>query len=159
MIWMLALALVAAPAAVETAAAAQGEPTPQALELGVRLARSGSLAAIAPMLADRDVEDVIKAHPEWTAGDAAVFRATARRVATADIARLVRALGHAYARRLSIADLAYLVNAVEGPAATRRRAIEAPVLVEALQTVGAIDFKHDTLAAFCAEMGKGCPAR
>lgn len=160
MMWLMALVLGASTASgappVADPNAVQAKPSKQAVDLGIRLAQAGSLASIAPMLADKDVEDAIKDHPEWSADDIAIFRTSARRVATADIARLVRALGHAYAKRLSITDLTGLVAAVEGPRAARRRAIEGPALVEALQTVGAIDFKHDTLAAFCAEMGKGC---
>ena len=153
---LLALALTAvAPAA----APAPEQPSKEAVELGVRLARAGSLASIAPMLAERDIADVIKDHPDWTESDISIFRKASRRVATSDIDRLVRALGVAYARRMSTEDLNALVKAVEGPRATRRRAIEGPALVEALQTVGVIDFKRDTLAAFCAEMGKGCAAK
>ena len=158
MMMLMALALAGA-APVAAAAPAPGQPSKEAVELGVRLARAGSLAAIAPMLAERDIAEVIKDHPDWTERDISIFRTASRRVATSDIDHLVRALGLAYARRLSPEDLASLVKAVEGPRAARRRAIEGPALIEALQTVGVIDFKRDTLAAFCAEMGKGCAAK
>lgn len=160
MMWVMALALAtAAPAMAQSLPPAQAEPSMAAVDLGVRLARAGTLSSIGPMLAEKDIADVIKDHPEWSESDVSIFRTASRRVATADIDRLVRALGLAYARRLSIEDLTALVRAVEGPRAARRRAIEAPALVEALQSVGAIDFKHDIVAAFCAQMGKGCPAK
>jgi hypothetical protein len=144
-----------AKAAPAPTPAPTGKPSPQAEELGLRLARAGSFAAIAPLLAQRDIDSVVKAHPDWAPEDVALYRKTAAKVAESNIARLIRALGHAYARHMSVVDMASLVGIAEGPAATHRRSVEPSVLLEAIDESGAADFKRDTLAAFCTQMQKG----
>ena len=158
MIWMMVLALAGAvPEPAPAASPAQAGPSKEAKDLGLRLARANTLTAVAPVLAAQQVEEVVRDHPEWTPEDATFYRKTARRVAESDFNRLISAIGDAYARDLSIADLKFLVSALESPAAARRRAIEPTAMREAVDQVGSTDFKSDTLRAFCAQMGKGCP--
>lgn len=143
---LLALALLAAPAA---------DPTPEALALGVRLAETGSIAALLPTIVAKEREELVGEHPDWSDADKAALRTTADAVATTGIRRLMDAIGRAYAEKLSIDDLRALVAFNESPAAQRWRAATPAVMGEALAG-SKFDFKADVRAAFCKQTGKGC---
>ncbi|WP_423141498.1 hypothetical protein ACOYW6_11740 [Parablastomonas sp. CN1-191] len=124
--------------------------------LGRELAASGTLAALAPLQARAETEELVAAHPELTAAEQAQLRAVAARTAAAGTERLMAAIGHAYAMRLSRADLSALV-AFERTAAAKRMRTAIPFTIAAtMQAVGKLDFKADTLAAFCKDTGKLC---
>ena len=134
-------------------------PTPEAEALGQRLAESGTLAALLPLMIAKDTEDMVAAHPELTEAERSELRAVARQQAAGGMDRLMRAEGHAYAVALPLADLRALVAAAESDAAKRQRAALPRVIATTMQTAGELDFKADTLAAFCAKTGKACSAK
>jgi hypothetical protein len=68
------------------------------------------------------------------------------------------ATGHAYATRLSIEDLRTLVAFNESPVAKRWRDATPGAIMEAVQSMGSLDFKGDTRKAFCTRTGKLCAA-
>lgn len=140
-------------------ALAAATPSVEAEALGLRLARNGMLATVAPLLTAKDTEDVIAGHPELSDADRAAFRATAARQSEASIARLDAAFGHAYAERLSVAELTELVAAAERPAARRFRSVMPETMAAAMGAIGKLDFKQDTIAAFCKDTGKLCPRK
>lgn len=148
MMWMPLLAL----------ALAQAAPSPEAEALGRRLAETGTLAAILPMIVAQNREQLVAEHPDWSDADKAALRATADEVARAAIDRLMAATGHAYAARLSVADLRALVAFNESEAAQHWRAATPAAVMEAMARIGDLNFNAETMKAFCARTGKGCPA-
>ena len=144
---LLALLLQAAPPAA---------PAPEAVALGRRLAASGPLAAIAPMLIARDSSELAGEDPALSAAERQQLLDLAGAKGKAAMARLIAALGDAYAKRLSIDDLRLLVAQNENPATLRWRAVEPAVIAETMKMVGSIDFKGETAAEFCRATGKLC---
>jgi hypothetical protein len=147
MMWMmpvLALALV------------QTAPSPEAEALGKRLAETGTLAAMLPMIVAKDRESLVAEHPELSDSDKTRLRETADEVAKAGIDRLMTATGHAYAATLSIEDLKVLVAFNESEPAIRWRAATPGVIAAAMTDAGDLNFKVETIKAFCAKTGKAC---
>lgn len=134
------------------------DPTPEALALGKRLAETGTLAALLPVIMIKETEELVAEHPEWSDADKADLRATAAEQGKSGIDRLMTATGRAYAEKLSIEDLRVLVAFNEGAAGRRWRDATPGVIVAAMTEIGQLDFKGDTRKAFCAKTGKGCPA-
>jgi hypothetical protein len=147
MIPLLALALAASA------------PSSEGLRLGRELAESGTLAALMPMVAEKEIGELVAAHPELSEADRAAFRATARATYEAGRNRLMDATGRAYAERLSIADLRALVAFNRTRAAAHYRAAMPGAIASAMQAVGQMDFKKDALAAFCRKTGKLCEGK
>ena len=131
-------------------------PTPEAEALGRRLAATGTLAAILPMMIKKDTEELVAAHPELSAPEQADLRATAATVARAGTERLNAAMGHEYASSLSVDDLKALVAYNESPVAKRYRAAIPAATAQAMQAAGKFDFKADVAKAFCAKTKKLC---
>jgi hypothetical protein len=139
---------------VQAAAAA---PSPEAEALGLRLARSGTMAAILPLMAQKETDELVAAHPELTPAEQAKLRDTAKTTFAAGAAKVEAAFSRAYAGKLTVPDLRALVAQAESAPAKRLRAVLPGVMAEALATLGAMDFKGETLAAFCRDTGKACP--
>ncbi|WP_336960125.1 DUF2059 domain-containing protein [Sphingobium aquiterrae] len=131
-------------------------PTAQAEALGIRLARSGTLASVLPAVAARETEELVSAHPELSAADVATLRATAADIARKGQDRILQAEGRAFAERLGEDDLKTLVAFYESPAAARMKAATPDVMKATMDLVGTVDFKGETMAAFCKATGKGC---
>ncbi|MEA2998384.1 MAG: hypothetical protein QOK17_217 [Sphingomonadales bacterium] len=140
-------------------ALAASTPSPEALRLGRELAESGTLAALLPMVAEKEIGELAAAHPELGETDRAALRATARSTYEAGRARLMDATGRAYAERLSVADLRALVAFNRTPAAAHYRTAMPGAIAAAMQRMGAMDFKKDALAAFCRKTGKLCEGK
>ncbi len=139
-------------------ALAGAAPSAEAEALGRRLAEAGTLGTLLPLIAARETEELIAAYPELGADEQALLRETAGEVAAAGSARIFAAEGRAYAERLSLEDLKALVAFHESAVAARQRAVQPEVIRATMEAVGAIDFKRETMAAFCARTGKGCEA-
>lgn len=139
----LALAQAAAPAAEATA-------------LGARLARSGSIMALLPMIAQKDTEELVAAHPELSAAEQQKLRDTAKATFEAGMTRIETAFGAAYAKRFTVAELRELVALAENPAQRRLRQAQPAVMAEAIGSLGTLDLKADVAAAFCRDTGKLC---
>jgi hypothetical protein len=135
------------------------DPSPEALALGKRLAETGTLAAMLPMVIAEQREELIAEHPEWSDADKAAMRKLADEMAEDGRRRLIAAIGRGYAERLSVADLRVLVVFNEGEAAKRWREATPGAVAAAMQAFGGVGFKDEARATFCAKTGKGCPTR
>jgi hypothetical protein len=132
------------------------QPTAEVIELGMRLARSSGLAAIAPALIEKDMAELAAEDPSLTAAERERLVQIGREQGREGLDGIVRAIGAGYARHLSAEDLKVLVAHAESPAAVRWRAAEPRVIAEAAGAIGSFDLKKRTAAAFCAATGKLC---
>ena len=135
---------------------AAAAPSAEAEALGARLARSGTLASLLPLMVAKDTEELVAAHKDLTPAEQATLRATAGEIGKAGSDKLFSAEGKAFAEALSVADLRALVAHAESPAAKRMRDAMPKVMMATMQSAGSIDFKKDVMAAFCTKTGKGC---
>ena len=142
--------------AVLLQAASPAAPSREAVALGRRLAESGPLAAIAPMLIARDASELADEDPTLTASERQQLLDLAGTKGKAGMARLIAALGDTYAKRLSVADFRILVAQNENPVTVRWRAAEPAAVDETMKALGPIDFKGETAADFCRATGKLC---
>jgi hypothetical protein len=147
----MALLLAGAPASAPAPA-----PGAEAERLGRELAGQGTLAALLPLVAAKETEELVAAHPDLSEADKAALRDTARSTFAAGESRLIAATGHAYAERLTVAELRRLVSFNRTEAARRYRSAMPEAIAATLQAIGPMDFKADTLAAFCRRTGKLC---
>lgn len=138
------------------AQAAASMISPEAQELGVRLARTSGLAAIAPALVEKDLTELANEYPALSSGERQRLMTIGRTEAEVGLGKVLAAIGSGYARRLSVEDLRVLVANGESPAAARWRAAEPLVIAEAMGTLGSMDLKKNVAAAFCREAGKLC---
>jgi hypothetical protein len=148
----VAALLIAAPAAAQTA------PTPEAETLGKRVAGTGTLAALLPLLVGKETEEMIGQHPELDDAGKAKLRAVAADTARTAIDRMLGAVGHQYALRLSVADMTALLAFNQSAAARAWRAAEPQVIVATMQTIDGFDFKGEAWGAYCRSPGVTCPA-
>jgi hypothetical protein len=132
-------------------------PSPEAVALGTRLAATSGLGPLLPAITAKETEDLVADHKELTDAEKAELRATGKQVAEAAVARVNATLGQEYAARLTLDELKALVAFEESPVAAARRAAMPLALMNGLAKLGEIDFKGDTLKAFCAKTGKACP--
>lgn len=151
---LLALLLAQAAAGVPTKGAATIPAG--AAALGARLARSGSIMALLPLVAQKDTEELVAAHPELSAQEKQKLRDTARATLAQGMKRIEMAFGAAYAKRFTVAELTRLVVQAEAPEQRRLRAAQPAVMAEAIGSLGSLDLKRDVAAAFCRETGKLC---
>ncbi|GMM93643.1 hypothetical protein [Qipengyuania sp. MTN3-11] len=167
---LAALAIAAAALAPAPAIAQQAEtpqmlpgdaitnPSPSAEEvaLGRALAETGTLAALAPLMTGQETEQMLADLPDLTPAEQDRLRAIAAATAAAGRGRLLDALGRQYAMRLSAEEMRALAAFARTPAAQKMQAALPYTIAGTMQAVGSIDFKGETLAALCAETGKGC---
>lgn len=135
---------------------ATAAPSAEAEALGLRLARTGTLSALLPTIATKETEEMVAAHPELTPDEQAKLRATAKSRFEAEVAKIDAAFARAYASRLSVDELRTLVAQADSAPAKRLRAVQPSVMAEAVGAMGQMDFKGETLAAFCRDTGKAC---
>jgi hypothetical protein len=125
-------------------------PSAEAVALGTRLAETGTLASLLPMMAAKETDELVARYPDLSPEKVAELRRVAAATFATGKANLFAAEGRAYAERLSVADLRVLA-ARNGDAVSRRYRAAAPaVIASAMGVMGSMDFKGDTLAAFCA---------
>ena len=135
---------------------AAAQPSPEALALGRKLAETGTLASLLPMIQQKEAEELVADNPGLSAAEKDRLRATARRVYENGRKRLMDAEALAYAKRLSIRDLRAAVSFQSSPAGRRARAAMPGVIGDTMKSVGNMDFKGDVRAAYCKETGKLC---
>lgn len=128
----------------------------EAQQLGVRLARTSGLAAIAPALIEKDLADLSREDASLSVAERERLLSMGRAEARAGLEKLMQAIGSGYAQRLSIEDLRVLVAHGESPAASRWRTVEPAVIAGAMSAVGEMDLKKNVAAAFCRDAGKLC---
>ena len=126
---------------------------------GVRLARTGTLATLLPMVTAKETEELVANHKELSDPDKVQLRAVAASRAEQQIQRVMAVEGHAYASNLSLADLKALVDFSEAEVAVRFRAAQPKVIAETMQGLAGMDFKKDVIAAFCKQTVKGCQSK
>ena len=137
-------------------AAAAAQPSPEAMRLGQQIARSGTLAALLPLIKKQQVEELIGAHPELGPADQAKLRSTGERVFASGRKRVLDGEGRAYAANLSIADLRVVAAYYRTGAARRMQAALPKVIATTMQSMQGLDFKADVIAAYCKDTGKLC---
>ncbi len=131
-------------------------PSSQAEALGRELAEQGMLSKLLPMVAMKETEDMIANTPDLTDAEGEVLRTTAREIYEAGMARVIAAQGQIYAEKLSQADLQALVDFNRSPASQRHQAIMPEVIEGTVKSLDGIDYKGETMAAFCKKTGRGC---
>jgi hypothetical protein len=137
-------------------AATAAQPSPEALRLGRELAESGTLATVLPLMAKKETEELVAAHPELSAVEAATLRATANRVFTAGRERLMDSEARALADRLTLADLRAIAAFQRSSAAQHYRAATPEVIATMMESIGTMDFKGDVVKSYCRQTGKLC---
>jgi CelD/BcsL family acetyltransferase involved in cellulose biosynthesis len=138
------------------AALAAAAPSAEAEQLGLRIARTGAMAAMLPLALAKQSGEIVAEHPELSAADQAALRATAETVGRDGIAKMTAALGHAYAQSLSLADMKAIATFNESPAAAAYRKATPLATQAAMRALGPLDYKADVAAAFCRKTGKLC---
>lgn len=133
--------------------------SPEAEALGQRIAATGTLATLLPLMSAKESEELVAAHPELTAAEQAELRAIAAATAAEGSARLIAAEGHSYAIALSIKDLRALAAFSDSDAAKHQRAAMPRIIGQTMQSAGQMDFQGEVMKAFCAKTGKGYPAK
>ena len=160
---MLLAALLLVQAAPAVPPAPFPDPSAEAIALGTRLAETGTLATLLPMMAAEETDALVAQHPEMTPEDVAELRRVAAATFATGKAKLFAAEGRAYAERLSVADLRVLAARGGDAVSGRYRAAAPAVIATIMEAMAGMDFKGDTLAAFCAQKrtgtGKGCAAK
>lgn len=137
-------------------AAVSVAPSSEADGLGLRLARTDAIVAIAPTMVQKDLGELANEDPSLSPEQRKRLFEIGNDEGKTGIERVVRALGAAYAKHLSVHDLRVLVEQNESPEAARRRAAEPSVLIEAMTALGSMDLKKATAARMCIETGKLC---
>jgi hypothetical protein len=137
-------------------AATAAQPSPEALRLGRELAESGTLATVLPLMAKKETEELVAAHPELSAVETATLRATAKRVFSAGRERLMDSEARALAERLTLADLRAIAAFQRSSAAQHYRAATPEVIATMMESIGTMDFKGDVLKSYCRQTGKLC---
>lgn len=137
-------------------AAPVNSPPSEAQTLGRRLAASGPLSAILPLVIEKDLGDLSREDKFLTAAERERLLAIGRSISSAARNRLTTALGNSYAKQLSLSDLRILVAQNESAVTRRWHAAEPRAIVDAMRSMGELDLKKSTAAAFCKETGKLC---
>lgn len=128
----------------------------EAEALGRRLAASGTLASILPMMIEKDLSELAAEDKTLTAAERETLLAVGREEGKAGADQLMTVMGSGYAKRLSVADLRVLVAQSEDSATQRLRAATPDVIAGAMGALGQIDLKKNVAAKFCAQTGKMC---
>jgi hypothetical protein len=148
--------LAASPLAAQSMMAET--PSAQAEALGRRLADTGTLAALLPLLVGKATQELMAEHADLDDAGKARLRATAATTARTATDRMLGAVGHEYALRLPVDTLKALVAFNEGPAARAWRTAEPQVIVATMQTIDGFDLKKEAWTAYCNSAGVTCPA-
>ena len=130
--------------------------TPEAQDLGERLARTGTLASLAPLLFEKETEELIAEQPDLTVDEQAELREISRNTGQRLLERVTSVEGSAYAEQLSVEDLRALVAFAESDVARRQRAATPAVIIQTMTALGEIDFKAEVAEAMCNASGKMC---
>jgi hypothetical protein len=137
-------------------AAATAQPSAEAIRLGQEIARSGTLAALLPLMKDQQTQELLAAHPELGPAEQSKLRATADRVFASGRKRILDGEARAYAANLSLADLRVVAAYYRTGAARRMQAALPKVIAETMHSMQGLDFKADVAADYCKETGRLC---
>jgi len=136
--------------------AAPGAALSEVETLGRRLAETGTLATMIPMLVESDLNELAGEKPDLSAAERTRLFAIGHEEGARGREKLIVALGRAYAAKLSLADLRVLVRNAEMPATQRLRQATPAVIAQAMQTQGEMDLKKTVAARLCKDTGKRC---
>jgi hypothetical protein len=117
----------------------QAAPSAEALAAGERLARSGTVATLLPMMAAKETDELVAAHPELSAAEQAELRRVAAETLKTAAARLFAAEAKAYAERLSGADMEVLTARNTDAVAARWRAALPAAIAAAMGAMAGLD--------------------
>jgi hypothetical protein len=149
---VLAAALLMLAAAAAPASPAGASPADDAHQI----ARNGTLATLAPLVAANEAERVVSRHPELAPAEQDQLRATAKSVAQDHTAKLIEAEAQALLANLSPEDLRALAAFTQTPASQHLRE-HLPQITMATHAVDRdYDFEAEVAKAFCAKSGKLC---
>ena len=137
-------------------AAAAAQPSPDALRWARAVAESGTLATLLPLIQQKEVDELVAAHPELSPREKEALRATAFRVYQAGRERLIAGETLALARQLSVEDLREITKFNSSEAAARYRVALPKVIAGTMQAMAGIDYKRDVLTAYYKDTGKLC---
>ena len=138
------------------AAVAAAQPSPAAMRWARAVAESGTLATLLPLIQQKEVEELVAAHPELLPKEKEALRATALRVYQAGRERLIAGETAALARQLSLEDLREIAKFNSSEAAARYRVALPKVIAGTMQAMAGMDYKRDVLTAYCKDTGKLC---
>jgi hypothetical protein len=139
------------------AAAATPAPTSASpLDDARQIARNGTLATLAPLIATREADRIVSRHPELAAAEQDQLRATATTVAADHTARLVEAEAQALLANLSPEDLRALAALTLTPPAQHLRQHLHQITTATRAADRDFDFEAEVAKAFCAKSGKLC---
>ena len=147
MIATLLLSLSAAPA---------GAAGSQAIELGREIARSGTLATLAPLMMKSDVDEAIAENPQLTPEEASLLRRIGEAQASTLLERVIGIEGRAFADHLSTEDMQAIIAFERSPTAQRKRAAMVPVIMATVKELDGLDYAAEVKAEFCRQTGKLC---
>ncbi|HEX2804512.1 MAG TPA: DUF2059 domain-containing protein, partial [Sphingomicrobium sp.] len=139
------------------ALATAAPPSAEAQTLGRKLAEMGSLAALLPLMKEKETQELLQEDPALSTEEQAQLKLVAERVYQSGYERLMRATGEAYAQRLSIGELRSLVSFFGSSAAAKYREATPAVIADTMKAVGELDFKGDVRKDFCAQTKRLCP--
>ena len=150
-------AALIATLALALAAASAGNPPAAALEMGREIARSGTLATLAPLKTMSDIDALIAESSELTPEHQNLLRRIGEVQAAALLARVIDVEGRAFAANLSVNDMQSIIAFERSPAAERKRAAMAPVIIATFKEFDGFDYLGEVKAEFCQQTGKLCP--
>lgn len=153
---MPALLLAAALLAQAPSAAPAPEPSPEAVALGERLSRAGTLGGIVRLAGGEEAKGVLNAHRELDPAARARAEVAADRALSDAVVELTRAEGRALASALTPAQLQAAAAFFESPEGQAYRAAFPRVLIAMTQTGPARDFKGYITGRICDE-AQVCP--
>jgi hypothetical protein len=138
------------------AAVAATQPSPDAMRWARAVAESGTLASLLPLIQQKELDELVAAHPELTPKEKEALRAIALRVYQAGRERLIAGETLALARQLSVGDLREIAKFNSSEAAARYRVALPKVIAGTMQAMAGMDYKRDVLTAYCKDTGKLC---
>ncbi|MFC4295401.1 hypothetical protein ACFO0A_10085 [Novosphingobium tardum] len=132
-------------------------PQDAAYQSARKIAEHGMLATVGPLMAVKETEELVLAHPELTPAEKAKLHEVAREQEELARRKMMDAEASAYVAHMSAADLKALAAWVDSPLAHRQRTALPQIVMSTMQTLGTIDFKGSVTKAYCAKTGKLCP--
>jgi hypothetical protein len=145
------------PAPVSAPAPAAA-PSAEAEALGVEVAKSGLFVTLLPAMTPKEIDDIVKEHPELTAADKDALRAAGDAETKAVLDKLVGVMGHEYAKSMSVEDMKAVIAFGRSEASKRWHAAEPAAMAASLKQLDGFDFKARVSARLCKSNGKLCPA-
>lgn len=131
-------------------------PSPEAIELGRRIANAGLLATLGPMQAQSEVDGLLKDNPELSADQQTKLKDIGAAQIKIIGGQVIDAEAKAYAETLSIENLQAIANWLESPAAKAQKDAMPAIILATMTAMNGVDFKGTVKSEMCRETGKLC---